>query len=166
MRVHNEESILVAGPVEAVFDHACDASKLSKLLTGWGPVPATTNIELLDGATALAVGVRRRVQTSDGAELEEEILAFERPRQHSYRLYGDFKGPAKLLVTEGRGDWRFEPVGARETRVHWRYEFELRSVLALPFAIPMIKVAFAGMQRSGLRGLAAVFGEKIDTCDP
>lgn len=157
MRVHNEESILVAGPIEAVFDHACDAAKLCKLLIGWGPVPATTKIELLDGATVPAVGVRRRVQTSDGGELEEEVLVFERPRRHDYRLYGDFKGPAKLLVREGRGAWRFEPVGERETRVHWRYEFELRSPLALPFAIPMLKVAFAGMQRRTLRGLAAVF---------
>ncbi|MFV8756589.1 SRPBCC family protein [Nannocystaceae bacterium ST9] len=157
MRVHNEESILVAGPVEAVFDHACDAAKLCALLTGWGPVPATTRIELLDGATTPAVGVRRRVQTSDGGELEEEVLAFDRPRRHTYRLYGAFKGPAKLLVREGRGDWRFEAVGERETRVHWRYEFELRSALAWPLAIPMIKVAFAGMQRSGLRGLAAAF---------
>lgn len=157
MRVHNEENILVAGPVEAVFDHACDAAKLCKLLIGWGPVPATTSIELLDDATQPAVGVRRRVRTSDGGELEEEILAFERPRQHSYRLYGEFKGLAKILVREGRADWRFEAVGERETRVHWRYEFELRSVLALPLAIPMMKVAFAGMQRSTLRGLAAVF---------
>lgn len=160
MRVHNEESILVAGPVEAVFDHACDASKLTALLTGWGPVPATTNIELLDGATELAVGVRRRVRTSDGGELEEEILVFDRPRQHGYRLYGGFAGLAKLLIREGRADWRFEAVGEHETRVRWRYEFELRSVLALPLAIPMMKVAFAGMQRSTLRGLAAVFADK------
>jgi len=157
MRAHNEESILVAGPIEAVFDHACDADKLCALLTGWGPVPATTAITLLEGATQPAVGVRRRVQTSDGGELEEEVLAFERPLRHSYRLYGSFKGPAKLLVTQGWGDWRFEALGERETRVTWRYEFELRSVLALPFAIPMLKVAFAGMQRVGLRGLAAAF---------
>jgi hypothetical protein len=157
MRVHNDESVLVAGPIEAAFDHACDAAKLCALLTGWGPVPATTSIELLDGATEPAVGVRRRVRTSDGAELEEEILAFERPRLHAYRLYGEFAGLARLLVKEGRADWVFEPVGEGETRVRWRYEFELRSVFALPLAIPMMKVAFAGMQRSTLRGLAAVF---------
>ncbi len=157
MRVHNEETVIVAGPIEAVFDHVSDPAKLAKLLIGWGPVPATTSIELLGGATEPAVGVRRRVQTSDGGELEEEVLAFDRPRRHTYRLYGDFKGIAKLLVTEGQGDWRFESLGERETRVTWHYEFELRSVLALPIGLVMVKVAFAGMQRTGLRGLAAAF---------
>lgn len=157
MRVHNDESVVVPGPIEAVFDYACDADKLTALLVGWGPVPATTEIALLDGATEPAVGVRRRVRTADGAELEEEVLAFERPRRHTYRLYGEFAGLAKLLVTEGFGDWRFEAVGEAQTRVTWRYEFELRSVLALPLAIPMMKVAFSGMQKATLAGLVAAF---------
>lgn len=157
MRVHTEQSIVVSGPIEAVFDHACDGAKLAKLLTGWGPVPATTAIELLDGATATAVGVRRRVMTSDGAALEEEVLAFDRPRRHTYRLYGAFKGPAKLLVREGEGDWAFESLGPDSTRVVWHYSFELRSPLAWPFGLAMIRVAFAGMMRTGLRNLARAF---------
>lgn len=158
MRVHTEQSIVVPGPIEAVFDHACEGATLAKLLTGWGPVPATTSIELLDGATTTAVGVKRRVHTSDGAALEEEVLAFDRPHRHTYRLYGNFRGPAKLLVREGQGDWTFASLGPNSTRVVWRYHFELRSPLLWPAGFAMIRVAFAGMMRAGLRNLAAAFG--------
>ncbi len=81
----------------------------------------------------------------------------ERPTLHRYRLYGDFVGLAKLLVREGVGEFRFEALGPGQTRVTWSYSFELRSVLALPLGLAMVKIAFAGMQRASLARLAAVF---------
>lgn len=156
MRVFNTESIVVPGPRAAVFERAFALAEMPKLLRGWGPVPGVERAEMLDPGE-YAVGKIRRIHNTDGSSLDEEILAHEPPSAHSYRLYGNFRGLAKLLVTEGRGDWRFNELGESRTEVSWRYEFTLTSPLAWPLAVPMMKVAFANMQRGTLQRLRAGF---------
>ncbi|HVH97994.1 MAG TPA: SRPBCC family protein [Enhygromyxa sp.] len=156
MRVSNIESIVVPGPREAVFERAFALAEMPKLLRGWGPVPGVERAELLDGGE-YAVGKVRRIHNTDGSSLDEEILEYDPPSAHAYRLYGNFRGLAKLLVIEGRGDWSFVVLGPSRTEVTWRYEFTLTSPLAFPLAVPMMKVAFANMQRGTLRLLQESF---------
>ena len=111
---------------------------------------------MLDGGE-LEVGKVRRIHNTDGSSLDEEILIHEPPNAHAYRLYGDFRGIAKLLVREGRGDWTFVAIADAQTEVSWRYEFRLTSALAWPLALAMMKVAFANMQRGTLEQLRAGF---------
>jgi hypothetical protein len=156
MRVFHTESIVVPGPRAAVFERAFALQHMPKLLRGWGPVPAVERAELLDGGD-YAVGKVRRIHNSDGSSLDEEILVYEPPSAHAYRLYGNFRGLAKVLVTEGRGDWSFVALDESRTEVSWTYQFTLTSPLAWPLAVPMMKVAFANMQRGTLKLLAAEF---------
>ncbi len=156
MVVSNTESIVVAGPRVEVFEAAFAPEQMPKLLRGWGPVPAVERAELLDGGE-LAPGKVRRIHNSDGSSLDEEILVHDPPRAHGYRLCGQFRGIAKLLVREGRGDWTFTEIDATHTQVTWRYAFTLTSVLAWPLGLAMMKVAFANMQRGTLEQLRAVF---------
>lgn len=156
MRVFNSETIVVPGPREAVFERAFALDWMPKLLRGWGPVPGVERAELLDEGD-YAVGKTRRIHNTDGSSLNEEILLHEPPSAHSYRLYGGFRGLAKVLVTEGRGDWSFVELDPQRTEVSWRYEFSLTSPLAWPLAVPMMKVAFANMQRGTLQRLRESF---------
>ncbi|HLT35480.1 MAG TPA: SRPBCC family protein [Enhygromyxa sp.] len=156
MKVFNTESIVVPGARAEVFERAFSLAEMPKLLRGWGPVPGVERAELLD-AGGYAVGKIRRIHNTDGSSLDEEILVHEPPSAHSYRLYGDFRGLAKLLVSEGRGDWRFVALDDARTEVSWRYQFTLTSPLAWPLALPMMKVAFANMQRGTLKLLRAAF---------
>jgi len=156
MRLSNTESVTVPAARAAVFKHAFDLEQMPKLLRGWGPVPGVERVELLAGGE-YAVGKVRRIFNTDGSSLDEEILIYDPPSAHSYRLYGEFQGLAKLLVCEGRGDWEFVALGPSETEVRWRYEFTLTSALAAPVGLIMMKIAFANMQRGTLKRLRAGF---------
>jgi hypothetical protein len=156
MRVSNTESIVVPGPREAVFERAFTLTEMPKLLRGWGPVPGVERAELIGGGE-YAIGKIRRIHNTDGSSLDEEILAYAPPSAHEYRLFGDFRGLAKLLVTEGFGEWRFLEHDESRTEVRWTYEFTLTSPLAWPLAVPMMKIAFANMQRGTLKRLKAAF---------
>ena len=156
MIVSNTESVVVAAPAQAVFDHAFDPTGLAALLQGWGPVPAVTRVERLDSGPYV-IGSQRRIHNSDGSVLDEEVLVHEPPLRHGYRLFGKFGGLARLLVREGRGDWEFRETDDGQTVVRWRYEFTLTSALAWPLGVVMMKVAFANMQRGALGRLRAVW---------
>lgn len=156
MRVHNTETIVIPAPREAVFERAFDRTQMPKLLRGWGPVPGVERAELLDG-DEYAVGKVRRIHNTDGSSLDEEILTYEPPSAHAYRLHGEFRGLAKLLVVEGRAEWRFVALDESRTEVRWTYEFTLTSALAWPLAVPMMKIAFANMQRRTLELLRESF---------
>jgi hypothetical protein len=156
MIVSNTESIVVPGPREAVFARAVAPDEMPKIVRGWGPVPGLERVEVLDGGP-LEVGKVRRIHNTDGSTLDEEILVLDPPSTHAYRLYGDFRGIAKLLVREGQGRWSFVEIADDQTEVSWRYEFTLTSALAWPLAVPMMKVAFAKMQRRSLEALRSMF---------
>ena len=158
MRVESVAEVVVPGPPEAVFDYATNLEHLPRLFRGAGPVPSIEKAEVIGGGEQ-RVGARRRIHNGDGSVLEEEVLELDRPRSHRYSLYGDFQGLVRFLVRKGGGHWTFEPVeGGHETRVRWAYHFELTSPLALPLALPMMKVAFRAAQRRCLLNLAAAFG--------
>lgn len=154
MIVSNSETVVIAAAPAVVFERAFVPAEMVRILRGWGPVPATNEVELLG---PVAVGGFRRIHNADGSVLDEEILVHEPPHAHGYRLSGGFRGLAKLLVTEGRGDWTFTPIGEAQTEVRWTYQFTLRSPLAWPLGILMVQVVFGKMQRGALERLRAGF---------
>ena len=74
----------VPRPPEHVFDFATACETFPKVLLPLGPVAGIAHADLLDGAP-LRTGARRRIVLTDGSIIDEQILAFERPRRHRYR---------------------------------------------------------------------------------
>jgi hypothetical protein len=158
MIVSNSETVVIAAAPAVAFERAFVPAEMVRILRGWGPVPATNEVELLG---PVAVGGFRRIHNADGSVLDEEILVHDPPRTHAYRLSGGFRGLAKLLVTEGRGEWTFTPIGPNhQTEVRWTYAFTLRSPLAWPLGILMVRVVFGKMQRGALERLRQGFAAK------
>jgi Polyketide cyclase / dehydrase and lipid transport len=147
MQVHASARIEIKCNVLRVFDYATDPATLAKVFVGYGAIPAITRAEMVDGALPER-GAKRLVVNSDGSQLIEEILAFDRPRQHSYRIVSGLRMPFSLLIRSGDGDWRFfEDKGSTEVR--WDYAFELTSVVAWPAAAALMRLQFVhAMQRA------------------
>lgn len=149
LRVHT--AIDVAATPERVFDFLSAPDAFVRVLQKLGPIPGISSVELLDGAPALAAGVRRRVHMSDGTTLDEHVLDHERPRRQRYRWGHPPQGPFGLLIRGAEGDWRFEPA-AGGTRITWDYGFELTSPLVAPLGLLVLAIFKRWMQQ----GLAEV----------
>ena len=90
---------------------------------------------------------------TDGAVLEEVILAYDPPVKHRYRWTGGVKPPFSFLVRSGTGNWDFNETDGG-TRSVWTYTFELTSPLAYPLALPIIWI-FKGWLQQGLDAIRA-----------
>jgi hypothetical protein len=123
MQLRASATIEIARPREVVFDFSCACETYVKLFRPRGPIAGVAKAAMIDGAP-LAAGARRRIELSDGAVLEEDVLAFDRPTRHTYRWDRGLRAPAKFLVRAGEGDWTFRDHG-RGTLVVWSYTFEL-----------------------------------------
>jgi hypothetical protein len=141
-----EASVVVARPIDEVFDFAVALASQPLILRAAPPIPGVTGIELLDGAV-LATGARRRVTLSDGSTLREEVIALDRPRRHAYRWIDPATSPLDWLVRSAQGDWRFSGDDAR-TRIDWTYTFVLTSPLAWPLATVVSWLFARWMQQS------------------
>ncbi len=133
MQVYANASAAMRHAPEAVFDYAIDPANFPKVFRGFGPVPAMNKMTLLDGATALAVGVEREVQGADGSLLRERITCLERPRHYDYAVLGGLARPLSFLVRGAAVTWEFLP-SAAGTRIVWRYAWTLTTPLAYPLA--------------------------------
>jgi hypothetical protein len=89
--------------------------------------------------------------------MDEAVVAFERPREHTYRWLKAPPMPIGLIVRSAEGSWRFEP-DPRGTRIHWRYRFQLSSPLALPFALPLV-AAFRNWMKKSLDCVQVLLNE-------
>jgi len=135
MQIRTSATIDIAGPREAVFDFACACDTYMKLFRSRGSIAGVAKAEMIDGAP-LAAGARRRIELSDGAVLEEDVLAFDRPNRHTYRWSRGLRTPAKFLVRSGEGDWTFSEHEGR-TRIDWTYAFELTTPIVYPAVLIM-----------------------------
>lgn len=118
-------SLLIHAPAAVLFDGSLlDVDFLAHGVQRHGPVPGVTRTEVV-GADAPEVGAIRRAFLEDGAVLDEEIIALERPRLFVYRQMKGFGFPFSLLVSGGVGRYELEEEGAG-TRFTWSARFDLR----------------------------------------
>ena len=103
---------------------------LSRIFTGWGPLPAVKTTFRQTGAWD-AAGQTRTVQLSDGSEAQEHLTAYAVPFSFAYTVTPR-TGPLSLLVGHARGVWWFLPASQGGTEIWWRYEFQPRSAWAWP----------------------------------
>jgi hypothetical protein len=153
MIVSTDAAAKIRATPERVFDVANDLENIAQAFVGYGPIPGTVRAEVIGGGV-LAQGTSRRVYTSDGHDVVEEMLVFDRASAVAYRLTG-ISAPFSLLVRFARADWKFTetPDG---TDVHWNYAFTLTSPLAWPLAGPLLQVVFRRWMRGCLTAIASI----------
>lgn len=156
MKVETRAEVFIPKAPEVVFDRAFAVEAFARLLGPKAPIPGVDRVELLDGATVVAAGVRRNVTMTDRSVIVEEVVRHDRPREHAYRWLNTPGPPFSLLVAGGETTWRLEPV-ASGTRVVWTYWFHLTSPLAwLP--AQGVSLLFGRWMQAGLDALRAELG--------
>jgi hypothetical protein len=140
MKVETRASVTVPVAREQAFALATDMANFHRYFKGSGPIPSVRKVVWHPGAQPVP-GAKRDVHNSDGSVIVEELLELTVPARHRYRLVSGFKPPFSWLVEFAEGDWRFTPE-TTGTRIDWHYVFQLRSPLALPVALPIVKIFF------------------------
>lgn len=138
---------------EKVFDTANDLERIAEAFVAYGPIPGVTRGEVIGGGP-LALGKTRKIFTSDGNDVDEEMLVYDRGKAFAYRLTG-IAPPFSLLVRFARADWRLVPSDGH-TLVEWTYAFTLTSPLAWPLAYPLLTQIFARWMSGCLREIGAI----------
>ena len=153
-------TIEVGATPERVFDFLSAPDVFVRVLRPLGPIPGGASSELLDGATTLAPGVRRRVGLTDGTSLEEQVLDHDRPRRQRYRWGHAPQGPFGLIIRGAEADWRLTSSGpsGQGTRIDWDYAFELSSPLVAPLGWLVLRLFERFMQRGLVEVQKAVAG--------
>ncbi|MGH7151534.1 MAG: type II toxin-antitoxin system RatA family toxin [Planctomycetota bacterium] len=110
-----EHAAVVDGTPDAVFAATQD---YTRRLT-WDPF--LRRAQLLDGASAPAVGVRAWCVARWRIGMETRYVSFAPPRIAAVKMT---RGP--WLLRSFGGAWEFAPVDAARTRVTFRYQFRVR----------------------------------------
>ena len=116
-----EQSVVVSAPREVLFSLTQDYSR--RLL--WDPF--LKSAALVGGATQAAVGVRARCVAHNGMGMETDYGSFNPPRVTAVKMT---RGP--WVIAQFAGSWRFEEVGAGETRVTFEYHLRARLGVLTP----------------------------------
>lgn len=151
MRIKTEVAVEVAAPKEVVFEYATNPKNFPKFFKGAGPIPAVTKIENTNGEETRA-GTIRKVTSSDGAVMMEEMIEFDPPEHQRYILKSGIKAPLSFLVKSGGGEWDFLKT-KRGTMVIWRFHFELSSPVVYPIGALLVKVFFKTAMMRCLKGM-------------
>ncbi len=129
----------VPARIETVFDVFMPID-LTKIMQGYGPLPAVAAIEDQTGHWD-SIGESRIIRLADGNAMLETLTAVDRPRGFSYTLSNPTHA-LRFLVSRFHGRWQFESVARDDlprgepevVRVRWRYDFEPRFRLVRPIA--------------------------------
>jgi hypothetical protein len=137
-----EVSTTIRAPLAMTFELLVPID-LTRILCGYGPLPAVRAVEDQIGAWDTP-GQTRTIRLADGSSLREELVAVERPHHFAYHV-GELTGPLRLLTRGLRGAWWFEEIsapgtGAPLTAARWRYVFEQRSLLTRPLASLVVRL--------------------------
>jgi len=153
MVVETQAQATIRATPERVFDVTNDLDRIADAFVAYGPIPGTVSAEVIGGG-ALVQGVSRRVHTSDGHHVIEEMLIFDRAAAVAYKLTG-ISAPFSWLVRFARADWSFETV-PEGTRVRWTYAFTLTTPLVWPVAAPMLHMVFRRWMYGCLEAIARI----------
>lgn len=133
---------------EQAFGHIVPID-LSTIFTGHGPLPAVSGTCKQTGPWD-AAGQTRTVLLSDGSSAQEALTAYRYPSHFAYTVNG-FTGILRLLATEARGEWWFEPEPATQgTAIRWRYEFVSRKTWLEPLVCGLTQWLWRGYMRRAL----------------
>jgi hypothetical protein len=103
---------------------------LASIFTGYGPLPAVTGTQNQVGIWDTA-GQTRTVNLSDNSSAQELLTKYDYPHYFSYTV-SNFTSSLRFLTTSANGEWWFSVGPLGQTHIKWRYEFNARSVLAVP----------------------------------
>ena len=151
MQVQTTAHVLIAADIERVFDASTDCENLPQFFTGYQTIPAIVSARTEDGQP-LREGSRRIVTNSDGTSVEEIILTLKRPHCQEYQLIKGLKPPFSWLVRSAAGRWRYEEDDAG-VKVTWRFEFEIRNILAYFIFQQVVKSPFQVAQQQCLENI-------------
>ena len=142
----------IAAPADQIFAFTVANENLSKIMIGYGPLPAVKGTKLL--VTPFEqIGGRRQVNLSDNSIAFEEITALDPPTHFAYRVWGYTNSMANLAL-EAHGEWWFEPRGT-DTHITWQYTFTPKSALSKPVLRMIVNVFFRGYMQRGLDQIKA-----------
>ena len=156
MRVSMRAEFEIERPIEEVFDFATACAGFPLFLFPLWPIPGVSSARMVDTPLPIT-GARRDILMTDGATIQEILLAYDRPARHQYRWLNRPPPPFSWLVRGGEGDWRFTATPSG-TRIEWVYHFELTSALLIILAPPLMFFFRRWMQR-GLEGLPAALSK-------
>jgi hypothetical protein len=134
-------------PVGELFDVIVAEDVLPKVLHRYGIIPAVVATEGLTGPWDTP-GSQRRVVTSDGRSLREEVTAWEHSHHFAYRVDG-FTGVMGSLVSQAVGTWSFSGSDSH-ARFTWTYTFSATSAATRP----LVRLIVASMWAPYMRGCA------------
>jgi Polyketide cyclase / dehydrase and lipid transport len=122
---------------------------LTAIFTGYGPLPSVTGTQNQVGAWDTA-GQTRTVHFSDDSSAQERLTKYEHPGYFSYTV-SNFTSLLRFLTTSAHGEWWFTVGTLGQTHIKWRYEFEARSVLAVPVLWVITNVLWRNYMRQALQ---------------
>jgi hypothetical protein len=134
---------------------------LTSIFKGYGLLPAVMGTSAQTGDWD-AVGQKKTVHLSDGSNVSEMIIEYQKPDYFSY-IVSDFSGSLGYLITSATGEWWFEssdPLSNR-TVIRWSYTFIPKSLIAVPILWIVNKFLWAGYMQSVMSCLKLQVESKV-----
>lgn len=130
--------------VETTFDDTLDCAHWNEF-AGWGFIPGIlTATQSTPGP--VGVGTQHDVHNSDGSHHTEEVVALDRPRSHTRRIFG-LTGIFSIIVRQMEEVWTFAPLASGCVAERFELTAPLFSPIGLLLLVPFRKA----MQRHAER---------------
>jgi hypothetical protein len=122
---------------------------LTSIFKGYGPLPSVMGTQNQIGAWD-AAGQTRTVHLSDNSSAQELLTRYEYPCYFSYTV-SNFTSLLRFLTTSANGEWWFSVGTLGQTHIKWRYEFNARSILAVPVLWLIINILWRNYMHKALQ---------------
>ena len=142
------------GALQEVWELVTDMERFPSFFGGFGPIPGVTQIEVLYDVPQK--GEQRKVYSTDGGIVTEEIVTYSPPKEHRYRLIEGFAPPFSWMVRDAEGVWRLSEEN-EGTLVVWDYSFGIRSWLLIWLTAPLVWIFFRGAMQRCLDNMAQTY---------
>ncbi len=142
--------------IDTVYGWVIDPSAAPKFLQG------IKSYELLDRDWT-QVGARRRITLDNGATLLETIKTISHSEHFGYELT-EFSGMSRLVkifIARGSSQCWFTDGKAGGTHIVWRFSYEPRNVLVIPFLWVFMNTAYRSYMRSAARRIKRFSEEQV-----